>query len=515
MKKSIFFFACLACLFHLTGKAQIFVSPSGSDTNDGSFAHPYLTIPKAVTAVPPGDTIYLRGGVYTITSTIQFYASKSGNDTMMYCLFAWPGDSVRPLLDCSGMAYASSNRGIYMKASYWHFKGFDVKGAGDNGMLMQGAHNIIEFCSFFENQDTGLQIGGGGSYNQIINCDSYFNRDPSQGNADGFAPKLDVGTGNSFYGCRSWQNSDDGWDGYMRPSDSVDTRLENCWSFMNGYLKDGSAGIGNGNGFKMGGGDNTNADSLRHNMTLINCLAFDNRVKGFDQNNNRGSMTLFNCTGYRNGANNFNISGPIRSTSTLTVKNCIALGGKVSLAYFAVQATNTWLAPFSVSNADFVSIDTTGVRGPRKLDGSLPDVPFMHLIQGSALIDAGTDIGLPYHGAEPDLGCFETDYTTGVKDEPVIPGSFYLGKSWPNPFNPTTNLSFVIGHSSFVTIRIFDILGRQVGELVNGVMEAGSHTVTWDASGRSAGVYFYRLEARETANPSHVFTAVGSSTLIK
>ena len=157
-----------------------------------------------------------------------------------------------------------------------------------------------------------LNSGGGASNNRIINCDSFFNVDPSQGNADGFSPKLDVGTGNYFYGCRSWQNSDDGCDGYLRPSDSVFTTFENCWMFHNGYLKSGAASSGNGNGFKMGGGDNSNADSLRHNMTLKNCLAFDNRVKGFDQNNNRGSMTLLNCTAFRNGTN-INISAGVKN----------------------------------------------------------------------------------------------------------------------------------------------------------------------------------------------------------
>ncbi len=105
---------------------------------------------------------------------------------------------------------------------------------------MSGSNNIIEFCCFYENRDTGLQLGGGAANNQIINCDSYYNCDSSQGNADGFSPKMDVGTGNYFYGCRSWQNSDDAYDGYLRGADDVTTTYENCWAFKAGYLKDGS-----------------------------------------------------------------------------------------------------------------------------------------------------------------------------------------------------------------------------------------------------------------------------------
>ena len=62
-----------------------------------------------------------------------------------------------------------------------------------------GSFNIIEFCSFSGNGDSGLQLDNGASGNQIINCDSYQNADPPDyGDADGFAPKLSVGGGNSF-----------------------------------------------------------------------------------------------------------------------------------------------------------------------------------------------------------------------------------------------------------------------------------------------------------------------------
>jgi len=476
------------------GAATYFVSTAGSDTNSGTILSPFATITMAISVAVPGDTMYVRGGTYLLTATISIGSSKSGTAGAWYHLYAYPGDSVRPLLDFSGEPFGS--RGIYLRAGYWHIRGFDVRGAGDNGILISGSYNIIEFCTVSENQDTGLQLGGGASNNRIINCDSYFNRDPAQGNADGFSPKLDVGTGNYFFGCRSWQNSDDGWDGYLRPSDSVTTTLENCWSFMNGYLKSGSVSTGNGNGFKMGGGDNTNIDSLRHNMILKKCLAFDNRVKGFDQNNNRGSMTLLNCTGYRNGANNYQISSRIRVTSALTVANSVALGGKVSLASFAVQNTNSWNPPFTVSAADFVSIDTAGVRGPRKPDGSLPDVAFMHLASGSPIIDAGTDVGLPYNGIAPDLGCFETEGVTPVAPGAAWPGSFGLLQNYPNPFNPSTTIRIELPAGALVTLKVYDMLGREVGALLDQAVEAaGTHYVRFAARDIPSGIYLCRMTA--------------------
>src|SRR5512143_4076417 len=394
---------CAALLFVVASMPAVagswFVSTAGNDLWPGTIDSAFATIPRAVTAAVAGDTIYVRGGTYAYAATITL--SKSGTSGNRYYLFAYGGE--RALLDFSAMAVSSSNRGIRVSGSWWHIRGLDIYKAGDNGMHVSGSNNIIEFCSFFENNDTGLQLSGGASNNQVINCDAYYNADPGQGNADGFAPKLDVGTGNAFYGCRSWQNSDDGFDGYLRPSDGVMTTYENCWCFKNGYLKNGTASVGNGNGFKMGGSD---LADLRHRVVMKNCVAFDNRVKGFDQNNNRGSMTLYNCTAYRNGTN-YSISGALAVGETLKVVNCDVLGSYGTLGSFAVQATNSWMSPFVVTADDYLTTDTAGVRGPRKADGSLPDVPFMHLAAGSDLVDGGTDVGLPYNGTAPDLGAFE------------------------------------------------------------------------------------------------------------
>jgi hypothetical protein len=315
----------------------------------------------------------------------------------------------------------TSADGMKINGSYYYIKGLDFKGAPHNGLKISGGnYNIVEFCTSFENRNTGVQLSTGASYNRFINCDSYYNYDaPSGGNADGFSPKLDVGTGNYFYGCRSWQNSDDGWDGYLRPSDDVTDTVENCWAFMNGYLKNWTVCPGNGNGFKTGGSD---AKNLKHNMVLKNCLAFHNKAKGFDQNNNLGSITFLNCTSYENGIGtsgghyNFSVPTALASGKVLTVENCITLGSTKGVTLNGpVLATNSWpdastypTTVTSATSADFVSIDTTGVRGPRKPDGSLPDITFMHLAQGSQFIDGGTNVGLPYLGLAPDLGAFET-----------------------------------------------------------------------------------------------------------
>ena len=279
-------FVLLTCFFFvsvLNGKT-FYVSTTGNDTLTGTIDLPFKTITKALSSsIIAGDSIIVRGGVYTLTSTITINTNISGKQDTMCYLYAYPEE--RPILDFSTQAYGS--KGLQIKAKYWYMKGFDIIGAGDNGIYISGSFNIVEFCSVSKNQDSGMQLSGGANNNKIINCDSFFNQDPSEGNSDGFSPKLDVGTNNYFYGCRSWQNTDDGFDGYLRPSNNITTTLDNCWSFMNGYRRDGTISPGNGNGFKMGGSDNK---LLEHNFILYNCLSFDNKSKGFDQNNNKGSI---------------------------------------------------------------------------------------------------------------------------------------------------------------------------------------------------------------------------------
>jgi hypothetical protein len=124
----------------------------------------------------------------------------------------------------------------------------------------------------------------------------------------------------------------------------------------------------------------------------------------------------------------------------------------------------------------------------------------MHLAQGSQFINTGTYVGLPFNGHAPDLGCFESDYVTGVanKDE-VRLADFQLLQNYPNPFNPTTKINYQLPASSFISLKIYDILGREIITLVNEEQAAGLHAVQWNGNNSTglkvgSGVYFYQLK---------------------
>jgi hypothetical protein len=359
----------------------------------------------AVETAKAGSIIYIRGGTYYFGETIEL--KQSGNEDEGITLSKYPGDTERPVLDFSAMSEDGSNRGIKLRGDYWHIYGIDVKKAGDNCLNIIGSRNLIEFSTFSECADTGVQLGKGASFNLIMNVDSYFNADSSLENADGFAAKLDVGEANMFFGCRAWNNLDDGFDGYLRGQDNVETLYINSWAIRNGYLKDGSLGAGDGNGFKTGGSD---GKDLKHNTLFIYTIAAGNAVDGYDHNSNRGVVTIHNAIAHKNGKNiNFaskNMAGELNIVNTISMDG--AGDDNLKAAKTNIEA-NSWQDGRSATESDFVSVDIDELLKPRKADGSLPDVKYFKLVKDSDLIDAGLEYGQLYNGKAPDIGVFESE----------------------------------------------------------------------------------------------------------
>lgn len=84
---------------------------------------------------------------------------------------------------------------------------------------------------------------------------------------------------------------------------------------------------------------------------------------------------------------------------------------------------------------------------------------------------------------------------TSVEDNKILPSKFDLSQNYPNPFNPSTTISFQLPKSSFVTLKIYDVIGREVRTLINNEMNAGSYKTVFNFNGFASGVYFYKLKA--------------------
>jgi len=82
----------------------------------------------------------------------------------------------------------------------------------------------------------------------------------------------------------------------------------------------------------------------------------------------------------------------------------------------------------------------------------------------------------------------------------IIPDNYSLGQNFPNPFNAVTHVAFGLPEASRISIRVFDIAGREVATLVSGNLEAGNHTAVWNAEGFNSGVYLLKMETPNFSN---------------
>lgn len=199
----------------------IYVSPTGSDSSAGSLTAPLKSIQSAVDKAVAGDTIYLRGGVYSPTTNIQI--KKSGTSSAPYTLSAY--ESEVPIVDGEalpstpapvGGSVARADRGVLHVegASYWKFVGITFTNGAYGVYVESSNNNLFDRIVTHDNYETGFQIQGSSSNNRVYYLDSYMNRDPRKNgeSADGFACKEGSGDGNVLKGARLWNNVDDGLD---------------------------------------------------------------------------------------------------------------------------------------------------------------------------------------------------------------------------------------------------------------------------------------------------------------
>jgi hypothetical protein len=481
----------------------IYVAPDGNDvTGTGAIDKPYKSIQGAALKLQAGMTLVLRGGTYAKDSII--IRDKTLSDVT---IMSYPGE--RAVIDAS----TNGTAGIDVIVFYGNnskFYGIDVTTAPHNGMWLLGNNNLVENCRFYNCGDSGFKLGAHletiyPANNFVLNCDAFWNYDTrgNGGNADGFAAKWNIGSGNRFAHCRSYENSDDGWD--LWQADSTVT-MDSCWCIRNGNYHITSA-AGNGNGFKVGG----KPVCVPHIMH--NCISFDNKGdsggKGFDQNSNFAGHVMLNCLAWGNSYLDYNFYKP-STNGTLICKNSIQYKGKTS-PYIkfvdGVVQNNSWAAQkfqtgytwagVTVTDADFVSVDTSLAFLPRNADGSLQVTDLYKLKSTSGLIDKGQDVGIPFYGSAPDIGPFEYGLISGIKEyEPIVgPRTFKVDQNYPNPFNPSTVISYEIPNNSFVTLKVYDILGKEVATLVNEEKSSGIYRVTFDASHLPSGIYIYNITA--------------------
>jgi hypothetical protein len=104
---------------------------------------------------------------------------------------------------------------------------------------------------------------------------------------------------------------------------------------------------------------------------------------------------------------------------------------------------------------------------------------------------------MDYVGNAPDMGAYEFDPSTNIPYELKAPNKFVLSQNYPNPFNPSTTIEFTLPKSEHTTLKIFNILGKEVATLVSNKLNQGNHKFTFDGKNMASGIYYYQLVAGE------------------
>ncbi len=387
----------LALLPTASFATTFFVSTTGSDSNSGTSSSPFKSLTKAQSVASSGDTVSIRGGTYssfTIAGSDANYnfvhnITKSG---ITYAAFT--GET--PIFNFSSITTAKRVAGFHIASGVTGvtFRGFIVTGVPVGSQKQSECFRIEGAAAFdrvtcHDNAANGFYFTTNSS-GSCTNCDSYNNigtTSASIGNTDGFGAHSH---GVTFSFCRSWHNSDDGYD--CISSTSANT-FDHCWAYNM------TAG-GDSNGFKVGGYGSGSVPSTVPVHTVKFCLSANNNAHGFYANHQPGkSATWTNNTAYNNAGGNFDMLERVSPTDATDIagtrevmhNNLAYLGTAIkdSNLSAANESNNSWTKSVTVSSGDFQSTDATQMDNGRHSDGTLPTITFMHLVSGSDLSGLG------------------------------------------------------------------------------------------------------------------------------
>jgi hypothetical protein len=275
----------------------------------------------------------------------------------------------------------------------------------------------------------------------------------------------------------------------------------------------------NNESMETGGGISVSGNatpSFRHCLMVGNVTQEDGHTAVCS---NGCSVKFINCTIAYNGVWWEHEHGSIFCVGAEVILiNTISFENIIWEIHFS-QWGDSSKAIISHSNIDGVSTHNNG--SVQWLEGNIdedpqfadPDNADYHLTENSPCIDAGTAFFVwegdtlvnmsddEYFGEAPDMGAYESEYSGVSENESALPTVFKLYQNYPNPFNPTTSLRFDLPVSGNISLKIFDIVGREITVIAEGLFKAGSYTAIWDAQNLPSGIYLARLE---TANVTRV-----------
>jgi hypothetical protein len=183
-------------------------------------------------------------------------------------------------------------------------------------------------------------------------------------------------------------------------------------------------------------------------------------------------------------------SGVFRSTNNGTSWTAVNNGlTNLDVRSLAVSGTNLFVGTFGGG----VFLSTNNGTSWTAVNKGLMNTAIWSLSVSGTNLFAGTDSGGVWRRPLSEM------ILTDVEEfHASFPENYSLEQNYPNPFNPSTRIEFSIPHAEYVTLKVFDMAGREVAKLVNSTLKPGSHELTFDGTDFTSGVYFYRLQAGES-----------------
>ena len=150
--------------------------------------------------------------------------------------------------------------------------------------------------------------------------------------------------------------------------------------------------------------------------------------------------------------------------------------------------TTNGIALFAGTKSDGIYISMNNGATWNSVNEGLIDKGIYSLAVSNSYIYAGTLSGVWRRPI--------SEMITGIESKQnILPLHFYLSQNYPNPFNPTTTIKYSIPKTSYVTVKVYDIIGREIRTLVNNQKSTGNHEIVFNASELSSGIYFYKMQA--------------------
>jgi hypothetical protein len=516
-----------------------YIANVGSNGN-GSFSDPFNNFNSALNAADQGDTVFVMPAIYNLSGGIS--TAKNGNLNQRITIKAYDLNN-KPILTRSGKV-------LDINHSFNTFEGFIIDGQfGDDDILEingDGNFTIVINCEVKNGLKDGIDLSEADNV-LIENCEihhmlggSYTNQQDAHGIVATGEKNLTIRGCNIYYvsgdcfqtdpnrglplwdnvlieNCQLWTGplpaNAAGWNAGEVPGENgVDTKI-NEDSVSAGYRPKITIHNVESYGFILGYISNRAAFNIKEQVeckmsnikvynneiafrlrgpgsrggayvTIINCIAYDNE-KIFRAEDDLELLHIYNSSFDKNSNDDyFENAGGGYNPNGFELKNSLFMGSK----------------PSDASDPSNLSANSSFFVNSANND--------YHLVTNSPAINSGVDIEEvtedfdenPRISGSYDVGAYEYIGPTGIDLFSAAFSGYELDNNYPNPFNPSTTISFTIGKVSDVTLEIYNSVGQKVKTLVNSKLPAGTYNYSWngdDKNGKpvSSGLYYYQLKA--------------------